>query len=104
MRRSTALAAAASLCLVLGANACGGGQDEESKDDLVADLSEALQGRDDLDQDAADCIAERVVEDIGVDKMREVDVQDDEPPDELQPEIAAATIRANEECLTSSEG
>ena len=103
MRRSSALATAASLCLLLVATACSG-SDEASKEELVADLSETLQTGDDLDEETADCIAEIVVEDVGVEEMRDVDLTSNEPPDELQPEIAAATIRSREECSPSGEG
>ena len=103
MRRSSALATTVSLCLLLVATACGG-KDEESKEELVTDLSETLQTHDDLDAETADCVAEIVVEDVGVSEMRDVDLTSNEPPDELQPEIAAATIRAREECPTTGKG
>jgi hypothetical protein len=102
MRRSKkgfrVLGAAASLCLVLTLAACGG-SDEESEEDLVDQLSETLQsGSAGFDAEAADCFAEIVVDEVGVDELRDVDLGADEPPEELQDEIAAATVRAAEEC------
>jgi hypothetical protein len=99
MRRGNVLGAAvASLVVLLGASACGG-DDGESEEDLVDQLSQSLQdGAAAFDEETADCFAEIVVEDIGVEELQDVDLSADEPPEELQEEIAAATLRAAEEC------
>jgi hypothetical protein len=94
----------ASLCLLLGSAACGG-KDKASKEDLVGDISATLQrGPEPLDEETADCVAEIVVEDIGVEELQDVDVRASDPPDDLQPKIAAATMRGNEECASTGEG
>ena len=98
MRRSKALATAASLCLVLGASACGG-QGEQSEEEIVDDISESLRAGDpDLDQEGADCLAELVVDEIGLEEARDIEASAEEPTDEQQLAIAAATIRAGDEC------
>ena len=98
MRRGNVLgAAAASLCLLLGAAACGG-DEGDSEAEIVDDLSEQLQsGAEDFDEETADCFAEIVVEDVGVEELQDIDFRE-EPPEEIQDEIAAATLRAAEEC------
>jgi len=104
MRRSKALAMAASLCLLLGAAACGG-KGKQSEDEIVADVSETLQaGNKDLDEKEADCFAKIVVDELGVEKARDIKVTESEPSKEEQQAIAAATVRARDECELSGDG
>jgi hypothetical protein len=104
MRRTRALAAAASLCLVVAASACSG-QDEQSEEELVAEISESLRsGGQGFDEEAADCFAEIVVDEVGVEALRDVDLAADEPPAEIEDELATATIRAADECELSGDG
>ena len=104
MRYAPVLGAAASLCFVVGAAACGG-DDSESEDDIVAQLSDTLQnGGDGFDEETADCFAQIVVDEVGVEEMQDVDLTADEPPEELQDEIAAAAVRATEECDLAGAG
>jgi hypothetical protein len=100
MRSRTVVGAAASLCLLLGAAACGG-DDEDSEADLVEELSQTLQGDGDLDQATADCFAQVVVDEVGVEELQDVDLSAAEPPPELQEAIAAAAVSATEECELS---
>ena len=104
MRRSTALAITGLLCvLLLGGAACGG-ENKASEEDLVADISRTLQsGSEPLDEDTADCFAEVIVEEIGVDDLQDVEIRSNEPPEEMQTAIAEATIRANEQCSRTGE-
>ena len=98
MRYASLLGAAASLCLVVGVAACGG-NDSESEQDLVNELSETLQGGGEgFDEETADCFAQIVVDEVGVEELKDVDLTADEPPEELQDEIAAAAVRAGDEC------
>ena len=104
MRRTKALAAAASLCLVLGGAACGG-DDGDSEAELVDDLSAELQsGGQGYDEAAADCFAEIVVDEVGVEALQDVDVSADDPPEEIKDEIATATVRARDECDLAADG
>jgi hypothetical protein len=105
MRRTPLLAAAACLCLVFAATACGGDSDGDSEADVIDDLSESLQGEGaGLDAEAADCYAEIIVDEVGADALKDVDLAADEPPEELQDEITAAAVRAAEECDLSGLG
>ncbi len=62
-------------------------------------VSETLQGGGEgFDEETADCFAEIVVDEVGVEELQDVDLTADEPPEELQDEIAAAAVRAGEEC------
>ncbi len=89
---------ATTLCLALGVTACGGAA-KKSEADIKRDISTTLQsGGNGIDKKAADCFAEIVVDEVGVDKLRDVDLSADEPPAELVDEISSATMRAAEEC------
>ncbi len=102
MQRPAALGA---LCLALTAAACGGGGDDRSEADIKTDLSESLQsGVDDLDAEAADCFAQLVIDEVGLDELRDVDLSADQPPAEIQDDITAAATRAAEECDLTSVG
>jgi len=95
MRRSLLLVAA--LCLAVSAACSGGGEDSE--EDIRDDLSDTFQrGDDGLDEETADCFADVVIDEVGLEELRDVDLSDDEPPPELQEPIAAAALRAADEC------
>lgn len=108
MRPTPLLAVAASLCLVLGAAACSsdsGGDEDSTRDELVGDLSQALQDGDPkLDSEQADCVAGVIVDELGVDTLKDLDLTADTPPEELQEEITAARAVASEECELPSVG
>lgn len=98
MRHASLLGAAASLCLVVGAAACSG-DDGESEQDLVNEISETLQnGGEGFDEETAGCFAQIVVDEVGVEELQDVDLTADEPPEEMKGEFAAAQDRATEEC------
>ena len=102
MRRTPLLGAAAALSL-LGAVACSG-DDSDSEAELKEQLTSVLERGGQIEADAADCYADIVVDEIGVERLQDVDLSA-EVPDDLAEEIAAATIRADEECeLASTEG
>ncbi|MFL6206379.1 MAG: hypothetical protein ACJ739_13620 [Acidimicrobiales bacterium] len=104
MRRSKALAMAASLCVLLGAAGCGG-KGKQSEDEIVADVSATLQaGNKDLDDKEADCFAKVVIDEIGVEDARDIKVTEDEPSKEQKDAIAKATIRAQDECDLAAAG
>jgi hypothetical protein len=90
MRRGLMLGTTASLCLLVGAVGCSGGN-EPSKDETVDELSETLQAGG-VEEDAADCMAEKIVDEVGVDEVNDLDLTADEPSAELQDEIAAAAV------------
>lgn len=97
MRRLPLLGATACLSLVVAA--CGGGSGDKSRADVKAELSNSLQaGGSGFDEAAADCFADIVIDEVGLEEMRKVDLAADEPPAELQDDITAAAERAAEEC------
>jgi hypothetical protein len=101
MQRTRLLGVAVSLCLVLGATACGGNKGDESKDDLVGDISESLQANG-VDADVADCQAAAIVDDLGFDALKDIDLSAEQPPEELQDDFTAAAARASEDCEGTS--
>ena len=104
MRRTKAVTAVASLCLVLGAAGCGG-KDGESKEDLVRDISSTLQSDGEgFTKEQSDCFAEIVVDEAGVKALQDVDISADDPPKAIQDDIAKATVRAKDECDLAPPG
>jgi hypothetical protein len=101
MQRTRLLGVAASLCLLLGATACSGNEADESEDDIVNDLSQALQDGG-VDAESADCQAAAIVDDLGVDALKDIDLSAEEPPEELQDELVAAAGRASDACADAS--
>lgn len=97
--RASALAA---LLLVAGLAACGGDQ-ERSADDIEADIAAQLE-EGGLDAEAADCVAGVIVDEIGADELRDVDFSAEEPPADLEDDIAAATLAAIDECDLGADG
>jgi len=96
-------ALAASLCLLVSLAACSG-DNKASEKDILLDLSKTLQaGGQGFDKDTADCFAQIVVDEVGLEELQDIDL-DEPPPDELQDEIAAATIRGAQECDVSPTG
>ncbi|MEO7570953.1 MAG: hypothetical protein ABIX10_00815 [Acidimicrobiales bacterium] len=104
MRRLPLLGAAA--CLALVTTACGGGDDDKSRADVKEELSRSLQaGGSGFDAAAAGCFADIVIDEVGLEEMRKVDLSADEPPEALQDDITAAAQRAADECdLASVDG
>lgn len=96
MRPLRALAAAA---LLVGASACGG-DDGESEADIKEQLSETLQrgGAGFDDQETADCFADIVIDEVGIEELQDLELSAEEPPEEIEAKIADAAIRAGEEC------
>lgn len=104
MQRSPLLGAAVALVLTIGVAACGDAK-EKSAADIKKDLSARLQeSRNELDEKTADCYADAIFAEIGIEKLRDVDLSDDEPKGDLADDIAAAASRADTECDPSGSG
>ncbi len=104
MRRQLLLGAAA-LATVLSLVACGGGGDDKSRAEIKSELSDTLQaGGEGFDEEAADCFADIVIDEVGLDELRDVDLSADEPPAEIQDDITVAAERAAEECDLADVG
>jgi hypothetical protein len=96
MRATPTLAAATALLFL--ATACGGSQDPD-EDELRQQLVDQLQdGGEGFSQEASECFADLLIEEIGVERLQDVDLTDTEPPADLADEIATATVRAGDEC------
>ena len=97
MRCTPLLSAAAAAALLL--SACGSDSDDDAEADLIEDLSQTLQGDAvGFDEEAADCYAAIVVDEVGVEALKDVDLSAEVPPKELQDEIVTAAARGAEEC------
>lgn len=105
MRRSPLLASVIALMLTTGAAACSDAK-EKSAADIKKDLSASLQrNRDELNEETAECYADAIIAELGIEKLREVDLSDDEPKGGLDEDIAAAAAsRADTECDPSGSG
>lgn len=91
--------AAVGVALILGASACAG-SDDKSEADIKKELSATLRGDESsgLDTDTADCFAQAIIDEVGVERLRDVDLSADAPPPELATDIAAAAATAAEKC------
>ena len=99
MRRTPLIGAAAAASLLFTLTACGGGDDKLSENEVRDQLSDTFQAGDDgLPKEQADCLTDIIIEEVGIEKLQDVDLTSDEPPEEIQEEITAATLRAFEEC------
>ena len=97
MRRFSVLGAAAALLLT--AAACGSSEDELSAADIKTELSANFQsGEDGLTKEQADCYADLIIEEAGVDTLKDIDLSAETPPAEIQDAVAAATARSVDEC------
>jgi hypothetical protein len=98
-RTAPSRAAAAAVVLLLGLSACGGGDGGGSSAAEVKDRIAEQLGKDGaLDQKTADCVADVIVDEIGADKLDDVDFSADEPPKGLDDEFAAAAVKAIDDC------
>ena len=106
MRRASVLGAAASLCLVFGAAACGGDDEARARRTSSTSCPRSLQaGGDGVRRGDGRLLRARSSSTRSASRtLQDVDLSADEPPEELQDEIAAATIRATEECDLAGTG
>ena len=74
-------------------------RDDESEADFTEQISEGIQQNGEgFDAEQADCLAAIVVDEIGVEALKDIDLAADAPPEELQEEITGATSTAQDEC------
>jgi len=102
MRPSLPLGVAAAASALLALGACSS-NNEKSAVDIKKELSTTFQaGGQGLSKDRADCFADLVIEEVGVDKLQGVDLSAEAPPKEIEGGVAAASARAVTECEPSS--
>ncbi len=98
MATARAGAFAAAVLLVLGLSAGGddggGSSEADIKDEISAQLAEGGQ----LDDETADCFAGVIVDEIGAERLEDVDFSAEEPPEGLEEDFSAAAIKALDEC------
>lgn len=104
MRHRLVLCAAATALILFTGSACGGA-DEKSEAEIRDDLSASLQqSGTDLDDETADCYADAIIDELGIEAIREVDLADSAPDGALDDDIAAAALNANEACTIAASG
>jgi hypothetical protein len=96
MHRRSVSVLAASL-LILAAGGCAGGGKDDSKADVKAHVAEQLVDEG-MTGDQADCFADVIVDEVGVDDVKDVDFSAPEPPAGKQDEFVAAAQRALSDC------
>jgi len=95
----TLVLGAALLGAALLAGGCAGASEDPTDEELTADVADALQDADaDLSGDAATCWAEVLVDTVGSDALRDLDLTSDAPPTELEEDFARAALTARAEC------
>jgi len=108
MQRTRPISAtAAAVVLILGLSACGDSDGGSSDADIKDRIAEQLGEGGALDADTAECFADVIVDEIGADKLNDVDFSAEEPPAELQEEFAGAAVKAIDACdldLSSIDG
>lgn len=68
---SRLLAASAGLALALSLSACGAGEDTQAAEAISTEFQSGAAGAPGLDKKDADCVAKGIVDEIGVEKLKE---------------------------------
>lgn len=99
MHRSPLAGAAAAVALLLSLTACGSAGSDPDEAEIKADLvSRAQEGDDGLTEPQAECYADLIIDEVGVDRLNDVDLGADEPPEDIQDDLANAAARAIDDC------
>lgn len=75
-----------------------GGDDGGDRDRIHADMVAQLQNESDLSDSQADCIADAIIDDLGTERLKDVDFSADEPPDDLADDYFSAAMDSLETC------
>lgn len=105
MRKIAAVLCAATLAL----SACGGGQEDDARENIktgVMENSSQVAGGVELTEDQAQCFADGLVDDVGVDKLQDYGLLDENnelvenaQPDDMSAEDAEATAEVITSCV-----
>jgi hypothetical protein len=96
MPRPTLLVATAALAL-LGLGACANDRGADSEDEIRDALTARFED-DGLTAEQAECFANLVIEEVGVEDLKDAEAGDEAPPDDQQEAYATAATRAVDEC------
>jgi len=87
------------VALVVGAVLLLGDDDDDGDDrDRIRAEMVALMTDGGIDRDDAGCVADRMIDDLGVGRLRDVDFDADRPPADLEDDFEAAAADAMAEC------
>ena len=84
-----------------------GGDDDDDRSRIHSALTSELRDEGDLTDVQADCVADHIIDEVGVDKLKDVDFSDDDPPAALADELGDAAFSSISECdidLNQGEG
>lgn len=81
--------------LLVTVSACGPGEDSEAD---VRDRVAAQLRANGLDEDAASCVAELLVEELGKDAIQDIDLGASEPEGSLDADLTEAALTARATC------
>jgi hypothetical protein len=99
MRLTPRTGALAAVVLALGLGACGSdGGGDKSEAEIKSEIAEQFADVGGLDKEAADCFAGVIVDEIGVDKLKDVDFNSADAPEGLEEEFTNAALTAVEDC------
>ena len=103
MRRTRTAGVAAAVCLsLLSTVACSSDAEDKSAEEIRRDLVRSLQAGDgNMDDQTAECFVDELVDEVGLERLREVDLADRAPEGGLDQDIVTAAIGAAEECNLS---
>jgi hypothetical protein len=97
MQRTARLSTTAAVVLILGLSACGGSGGKSSAADIKDKIADQFVDSG-LEKDAADCFADVIVDEIGADKLNDVDFSAEQPPAGLADDLADAAAKATDDC------
>ncbi|MET0728702.1 MAG: DUF2510 domain-containing protein [Acidimicrobiales bacterium] len=75
-----------------------GGDDDDERDRIHAELVASISEEGGLSDADADCFADHLIDEIGVDRLKDVDFDADEPPADLEDDLTAASFSGLEAC------
>lgn len=89
---------------VVAAIAMGGGDDNGDRDRIRAAMAAEMKSSGDLSQKQAECIADAIIDEVGTDKLKDVDFTADEPPAEIADDVTNALLGSLKDCDVDASG
>ena len=104
MRRTSLLGAAAALLLLVAPRAAATTRATARRTSRPTSPRPCSGGDDGFDKETADCFADLVIDEVGLEELKDVDLSADEPPAEIEDEIITAAQRLPDECDAAAPG